>query len=172
MPSAQEIMMGSRVAHVRELKAEIERLKAENARLGAENAELKAHFELALLAAAELRELAGDRTARFVIVDGWNLILGANREAASPEALVAQIREERSRRPQDFFWIVFDGPRESCRVENRLRISYTGGTGAHRADRFICDFVRMAKFLGLADVIEVRTHDKDFLSQVRRIVSR
>ena len=54
--SAQDVILGSRVAHVRELKAEIESLKAENAALRDERDSLKAHFDLALLAAMDLRD--------------------------------------------------------------------------------------------------------------------
>jgi hypothetical protein len=51
--NAQDVILGSRVAHVRELKAEIERLRRENAALHDQNAALGAHFDLALLAAEE-----------------------------------------------------------------------------------------------------------------------
>ena len=71
--------------------------------------------------------------------------------------------------PCDLVWIVYDGPRENTVVEPRLRISYTGGTGPHRADRFICDFLRMARFAGTIDRIDVKTCDRDFLSEVRRL---
>ena len=47
--------MGSRVAHVRELKTELEKLKAENAALRKEKEELAAHLDLAILAAEDLR---------------------------------------------------------------------------------------------------------------------
>jgi len=153
--------MGSRVAHLRELKTEIDKLKADNAALRLENETLKAHFDQALLAALELRE--GEPLE---IWDGWNLILGAQKAAKDRDELLAQAKASGKR-----VWIVFDGPRESVRTEGRVRVSYTGGTGEHRADKFIVDFVRMAKYLGLADKVSVRTNDKDFLSQVRRLVA-
>ena len=56
--SAQDVILGSRVAHVRELKTEIEKLKAENARLHDENESLNAHFAQALLAAAPRLEVS------------------------------------------------------------------------------------------------------------------
>ena len=40
--SSQDIIMGARVAHVRELKSEIERLRAENTRLRDECESLRA----------------------------------------------------------------------------------------------------------------------------------
>lgn len=165
--NAQDVILGSRVAHVRELKTEVERLKADNQRLRDENAALSAHFELALVAAQDLRTLPAE--GKYLIVDGWNLILGAGRQAGDPADLVARIKAELATRPDDFAWIVFDGPKENAWQDGRVRVSYTGGTGQHRADRFICDFMRMAKYLGLSERIEVRTHDRDFLGKIERI---
>ena len=158
--SAQDIIMGSRVAHVRELKAEIEKLKAENAALRDERDSLKAHFDLALLAAMDLK--AGEPLE---IWDGWNLILGAKKEARDRADLIARAQASGRR-----VWIVFDGHDENVRLLGaNVRVSYTGGTGEHRADKFIVDFVRMAKYLGLADKVSVRTNDKDFQKTVQRL---
>ena len=166
---SQQIIMDSRVAHVRELKTEVARLRAENASLRAENEELSHHLDLAMLAAEDLRGLSPD--GKLVIVDGWNLVLGAENEAKSPSELIEQAKRHLGDCPQDFVWIVFDGPRENSRVEGRLRVSYTGGTGPHRADRFICDFIRMARFRGDISRIVVKTHDKDFSKEVNRLMS-
>ena len=158
--SAQDIILGARVAHVRELRAEVERLKAENAALREASASLRAHFDLALLAAADLRD-----GGELEVWDGWNLILGSAKEARGRDELVARAQACGRR-----VWIVFDGPDEAVRrVDARVRVSYTGGTGEQRADRLICDFVRMAAFLGLADRVTVRTHDKALLAQIRRL---
>ena len=158
--SAQDIIMGSRVAHVRELKSEIEKLKAENAALCNERDSLKAHFNLALLAAMDLK--AGEPLE---IWDGWNLILGAKKEARDRADLIARAQASGRR-----IWIVFDGHDENVRlIGANVRVSYTGGAGEHRADKFIVDFVRMAKYLGLADKVSVRTNDKDFLKTVQRL---
>ena len=158
--SAQDIIMGSRVVHVRELKAEIEKLKAENAALRDERDSLKAHFDLALLAAMDLK--AGEPLE---IWDGWNLILGAKKEAKDRADLIARAQTSGRR-----VWIVFDGHDENVRLLGaNVRVSYTGGTGEHRADKFIVDFVRMAKYLGLADKVSVRTNDKDFQKTVQRL---
>ena len=81
--SAQDIILGSRVAHLRELKTELEKLKAENARLHDENQSLKNHFDLALIAAEDLRGLSPE--GKLVIIDGWNQILGAQKVARNPE---------------------------------------------------------------------------------------
>ena len=158
--SAQDIIMGSRVAHVRELKAEIEKLKAENAALRDERDALKAHFDLALLAATDLKD--GEPLE---IWDGWNLVLGAQKAAKDRADLIAQAKASGKR-----VWIVFDGHDENVVQDGKVRISYTGGTGEHRADRFIVDFVRMAAYLGLAGRVTVRTNDKDFRKAVGRFL--
>ena len=170
--NAQDIMMGSRVAHVRELKAEIERLKAENARLRTESETLRAHFDKALLSAEDLRTLPEGHWLE--VWDGWNLILGAQKAAHDREELLAQaaarveVTEGRAH-----VWVVFDGRDEAAsRPLPGVRVSYTGGTGAHRADRFVCDYLRMAMYLSLVERIAVCTNDKDFRRDVRRLGAR
>lgn len=165
--TAQDIMAASQLTRSRELQTALTKAAAENARLAAENAELKAHLDLAILAAEDLRTLP--EGGKLIIVDGWNMILGANRKACDPKELIAQARAHLQEHPLDFVWIVFDGPRENARVDGRLRISYTGGEGEHRADKFICDFLRMAKFRGSLERIVVETEDKDFRKEVERL---
>lgn len=166
---AQAVVLSARAANIRELKFEISRLKTENARLRDENAMLMAHFDMAVLAAAELEKLS--EGAKLVFVDGWNMILGSPKEACDKAELLRQAEKHVEEHPGDMVWIVYDGPRASCTTQGRVRVSYTGGTGAHRADRFICDFLRMARFSGFTDRISVRTNDHDFRKQVERLSS-
>lgn len=166
--SANDIILGARVAHVRELKTEIARLREENTRLRNECESMLAHFDIALLAAGDLRALPPD--GRLEIWDGWNLILGA-KAARDRGDLVAQARrrvEESGGKTR--VWIVFDGPRESSSAEAGVRVSYTGGGGPQRADRLITDYVRMAAWLGLGDLVAVRTIDKDLARQTARLI--
>ena len=165
---AQAVMLGARVAKVRELKAELEAARAEKARLADEYRALKAHFDLALLAAQDLRALPAE--GEFVIVDGWNQILGADRRYRSREELTAAYRRHLEAHPGDFVWIVYDGPRLSSSATGRLRVTYTGTQGAHRADRLIVDFLRMAVYLDLAARIRVETDDRDFRRAVDRLL--
>jgi len=158
--NAQNVINGSNVVRLRELKAEVARLKSENAVLRDANAQLAAHLDLAVAAARDLESLADG--ARMVVYDGWNLILGAGREAKDREELKAQALKHLAENPSDLVWIVYDGPRFASVLEGRLRVTYTGGAGEHRADRFICDFVRAAALRGAADRIAVRTRDRDF----------
>lgn len=167
--STQDAIIGARAVHIRELKGEIAKLRAENLRLRNEAQSLKAHFDLALVAARDFESLG--EGGRIVILDGWNLILGAQRTATSRDELVRQAKAMAAERPADRVWIVFDGPRAASTVEDGVRVTYTGGVGQHRADRFVCDFLRMARWLGAADRVEVRTCDRDFLAEVARLRS-
>lgn len=163
--SSQDVILGARVAHVRELKAEVAKLKETNAALRDEMNSLKAHFDLALLASIDLAALPAG--GKMVIIDGWNKILGANRTARDRDDLLKQAKAHTEKCPDDFVWIVFDGPRASSQVDGRVRVSYTGGTGLHRADKMICDFLRMARWIGKGDKVEVLTDDKDFLKEIK-----
>lgn len=157
----------ARLVRVRELQTALTKAAAENLRLKTENEMLFAHFDLAILAANDLAALPPD--GRLVIVDGWNMILGANKVAKDRAELIAQAKAHVAEHPSDFVWIVLDGPRASSSVDGRVRVSYTGGVGAHRADKFICDFLKMARFRGDIRRVEVRTDDKDFKKEVKRI---
>ena len=167
--NAQDMIEAARLVRVRELQTALTKAAEENRRLREENEMLAAHFDLAVLAAGDLAALPPD--GRFVVVDGWNMILGSKREAKDRDDLVRQAQEHVAAHPSDFVWIVLDGPRASSRVDGRVRVSYTGGVGAHRADKFVCDFLRMARFRGDVRRIEVRTNDKDFRKDVKRICS-
>ena len=157
--NAQDIIRSAQLTRVRELQTALTKAAAENTALREELDSLKAHFDLALLAAMDLRD--GEPLE---IWDGWNLILGAKKEAKDRADLIAQAKASGRR-----VWIVFDGHDENVKLDGRVRISYTGGQGEHRADKFIVDFVRMAAYLGLANRLTVRTNDKDFRKAVERL---
>jgi rRNA-processing protein FCF1 len=70
-------------------------------------------------------------------------------------------------------WIVFDGKDANSYRAGVYRVTYTGGTGAHRADRMIIDYVNAAKVLGL-DVsrIVVETADKGLSKRIISLGAR
>ena len=159
--NAQDIIKSAQLTHVRELQTALTKAAAENTALHNELDSLKAHFDMALLAAMDLKD--GEPLE---IWDGWNLILGAQKEAKDRADLIAQAKASGKR-----VWIVLDGHDENVHLLGaNVRVSYTGGEGEHRADKFIIDFVRTASYLGLADRVSVRTNDKDFLRQVNRYI--
>ncbi|MGN0846763.1 MAG: hypothetical protein ACI4RA_05200 [Kiritimatiellia bacterium] len=168
--TANEIFQDSRVSRVRELRAEVARLNEELAQTRAELDGLRSHFSLALAAAFDAAQLpAGGRLA---VIDGWNALLGSasvltpEEKKADPRAkrerLCAIVRDWLDAHPQDAAWIVFDGARADGHAEGRLRISFTGGEGPHRADRMICDYLRMRRISGAAHGVVVFTEDADF----------
>ena len=159
--SANSIIFESRMTHIRELKTELEKLRRENAALRDENASVKSHLDLAVLAAEEL-----GKGETIELWDGWNMILDAKVEAHNLEDLVAMAKAKGGK-----VWIVMDGPKENVINDGDVRVSYTGGTGEHRADRFIIDFVRMARYIGRADQVTGRTNDKDFRLSCLRLQS-
>ena len=167
---SQDVIFGARVAHMRELKTALEKANAEIQRLRGENAALLAHFDMALVAGVDFRSLP--EGGKMVVVDGWNQVLGAGKTARDRAELEAQWREYLEAHPLDFVWIVYDGSRAGSTCEGRLRISYTGGEGPQRADRFICDFARMALWLGHPDRLEVRTGDKALAKSVAKALAR
>ena len=137
-------------------------MRRENAALRDENASIKSHLDLAILAAEEL-----GKGETIELWDGWNMILDAKVEAHNLEELVAMAKARGGK-----VWIVMDGSRENVINDGSVRVSYTGGTGEHRADRFIIDFVRMARYIGREGQVSVRTGDKDFAKTVRRLMEK
>ena len=168
--TANDILNGTRVAHVRELKAEVSRLKEELARTHAELESLRSHFDLALAAARDADLLPEGGV--LLVVDGWNALLGSasvlppdarrTHPGEKADALRALVRAWLEAHPPDRAWIVFVGGRAGGRTEDRLHTTFTGGTGPHRADRMVCDYLRMRQLAGATHNVVVLTEDRDF----------
>lgn len=168
--TANDILNGTRVAHVRELKSEVARLREDLARTQAELESLRSHFDLALAAARDADLLP--EGGRLLVVDGWNALLGsasilppdARRACAAEKecALRSRVRAWLEAHPLDRAWIVFDGGRAGGTAEDRLHVTFTGGTGPHRADRMVCDYLRMRRLAGATHAVTVLTEDRDF----------
>lgn len=168
---SQATILASRIARIREYKDEIARLRAENLRLRGEVEARESHFSLALMAAVDFALLPHD--GRFIIVDGWNIVLGdGRRKKRNPKRIVEIARRHLAIHKADFIWIVWDGQDEGGWQDGRLRVSWTGGTGKQRADRFICDFIRMARWRGLAERLRILTSDKELKKSAKRLVRR
>ena len=167
--SAQDIFLGAHVQKVRELKAENARLKSECAAAKDALLSLRSHLDDALLVLDDARNLSADGALH--IWDGWNLVLSAEKVAASRTQLVEQAKAFLRDNPRDRVWIIFDGPDERVTNDSRLRISYTGGAGEQRADRAILAFARAAFYLGLTTRLRVRTNDRALLKSLSRFVA-
>ncbi len=166
--TANDIIRDTRVAHVRELKAEVARLKEELSRARDAYASLESHFALALAASRDAERMPPD--AELLVVDGWNAVIGTRRldadaRHAGRDRLVEALRARVAANPHLHVWTLFDGTEMNAEADGRLRVGYTGGTGAHRADRMVCDYLRMRKILGLNHPVTVVTDDKDFAKE-------
>lgn len=155
--NTQGLQIGARLNEARKLREERDALKQENSRLRDELECLTANLEFAQTVMSDLKA----EGCRLVLVDGWNLILGAQRKFADREELMAHYREELAKDGNLRVWIVLDGPKANTMCEGRLRVSYTGGTGGQRADRFIRKVAAAARFLGLGDKVTIHTFDKE-----------
>ena len=165
--TSDDIFRDTRVAHVRELKAEVARLKEELARERGERESLDSHFAIALAAVRDAERMP--QGAELLVVDGWNAVIGTHRldtdaRRAGRARLLEKLRTRVAADPLLHVWAVFDGAEMNAasEAEGRLRVGYTGGNGAHRADRMVCDYLRARKILGLNHPVAVVTDDRDF----------
>lgn len=172
---ANDIVADARVMQVRELKTALADAKARLAKAESERDAIVAHCALGVSAIRDFERLGGDGELR--IVDGWNAILREKNVSKLSAEAVSGLKGEYlaalgivapaggDAPPADGpmrTWIVFDGSVANSYRSGPYRVTYTGGVGAHRADRMIVDFINAARLLGL-DVsrIVVETADKD-----------
>ena len=172
---SNDIVADARMMHLRELKTALADAKARLLKAESERDALAAHFSLGLAALHDFEHFAAG--AEFRIIDGWNAILRMKNVSKLHADTVSALKREylaklgitppsATESPVDLppvaAWIVFDGKVANTYRSGPYRVTYTGGIGAHRADRMILDYVNAAKILGL-DVsrITVETADKD-----------
>jgi len=170
---SNDIFADARVMQVRELKAALAETKARLAKAESERDLLAAHFPLGMAALHDFESLAAESELR--IIDGWNAILRMKNVSKLSSENISDLKKsyltglgisepapEGADLPPVSSWIVFDGKDANSYRAGAYRVTYTGGTGAHRADRMIIDYVNVAKVLGL-DVsrVVVETADKD-----------
>ena len=180
---ANDIINSTRVARVRELKAELAATKTRLVQAEAERDSLIAHLHMAMMALHDFELLP--QGVVFRIVDGWNAILRGRNVSKLAAEDVSRLKSEylsslgisppsadgeaQTVKPekQVAVWLVFDGPEENSYRSGHYRVTYTGGTGPHRADRLILDYVRLVKLLGLsASRIVVETADKSLAKKL------
>ena len=183
--TANSIIEDARVARVRELKTALAAAKERLVRVEDERDSLLAHFDLALVALHDFEQLGEE--AQLQIIDGWNAILRHRNVSKLTSEEISQLKADylaslgivppgvssapqpasaegfgaASPQPTSLIWIVFDGSEENSYRCGAYRVTYTGGTGPHRADRLILDYVHAARILGLdTSRITVDTADK------------
>ena len=181
--TANYIIDAARITRLRELNSELARVKARLNAIEQEHNALTSHFDIALSALHDLRQLNDDEVFR--IIDGWNVILRNRNVERLDASTVSRFKSEflkrmgaERRRTGDEAkacvplpirtWIIFDGSDEGSYVTGECRVSYTGGVGLHRADRLIADYVHAAKLLGLnPSRICVETADKELVKKIK-----
>ena len=177
--TANSVIEEARVARVRELKTALAEAKERLVRVEEERDSLLAHFDLALVALHDFEQMG--EGAQLHIIDGWNAILRHRNVSKLTSEEISQLKADylvhlgivphppplppqpsthNSQRSTPI-WIVFDGCEENSYQSGAYRVTYTGGTGPHRADRLILDYVHAARILGLdTSQITVETADK------------
>ena len=180
---SNDIIADARVMRLKELKLSLADVKARLAKMEAERDVLSAHFSLGLAALRDFERLPEGAVLR--IVDGWNAILRFRNVSKLSADDISRLKKEYlaglgvtppsdaddSVHPESLppvaTWIIFDGKVANSYRCGEYRVTYTGGTGAHRADRMILDFVNAARILGL-DVsrITVETSDRDLARSI------
>ena len=165
--NANDIFRNSRFEKMSELKTYLAQVVQERDALRTEIEILKSHFFLAVMAAQDVMRLGDD--GEFIIVDGWNAVL--NNKTREHSTVQNAAKQYLASHDNVFIWIVFDGDKANSILEEngKLRVTYTGGKGDHRADRMICDFVRMVVLSGSKVKVTVHTNDKDFREEVKKI---
>ena len=181
--NSNDIIADARIMRLRELKSSLDDVKARLAKVTAERDMMSAHFSLGLAALHDFERLPDG--AVFRIIDGWNAILRLRNVSKLAPEDISLLKKEylaglgiepppdagatvcSGDLPPVTTWIVFDGKVANSYRCGGSRVTYTGGTGAHRADRMILDFVNAARVLGL-DVsrMTVETCDKDLIRHV------
>ncbi len=187
--TANNVIDDARVARVRELKTALAATKERLVRVEEERDSLLAHFDLALVALHDFEQLG--EGAQLQIVDGWNAILRHRNVSKltsedisklkadylaslgivppsvclNPQSAFAKATADKpstsNSQPSTLTWIIFDGSEANSYRSGAYRVTYTGGTGPHRADRLILDYVHAARILGLdTSRIMVDTADK------------
>ena len=187
--TANSVIEEARVARVRELKTALAETKERLVRVEEERDSLLAHFDLALVALHDFEHLG--EGAQLQIIDGWNAILRHRNVSKltseeisklkadylaslgivppsvclNPQSAFAKATADKpstsNSQPSTLTWIIFDGSEENSYRSGAYRVTYTGGTGPHRADRLILDYVHAVRILGLdTSRIMVDTADK------------
>lgn len=126
------------------------------------------------------RALAG-RTAAILLIDGHNVLFGlparynpprggAVNDAEKRKKLTADIARITAPNPAVRAWIVFDGPtRHDTQAAPNVRVTYSGGTGEHRADNVILDNIRFFKSAAPETTVFLVSNDQDLSQSARKL---
>lgn len=120
-------------------------------------------------------------TETILLCDGHNIIFGLPARYNPPRGRTATDAEKRQHFVQDVVrlvaaspalraWIVFDGPtRSDTEAAPNVRVTYSGGTGEHRADGVLVDNVRFFKSAQPEVPVLLVSDDRELCSNARRL---
>ena len=126
------------------------------------------------------RALAGHIPA-ILLVDGHNVLFGLPARYNPPRGAALNDAEKRKRLTEDIVritapnpavraWIVFDGPtRSDTQAAANVRVTYSGGTGEHRADGVLLDNLRFFKATSPETAVLLVSNDHDLCSEARKL---
>ena len=126
------------------------------------------------------RALAGQNPA-ILLIDGHNVLFGLparympTRGTSLPDAdkrkkLTDDIVRITAPNPAVRAWVVFDGPtRSDSQASPNVRVTYSGGTGEHRADSVILDNLRFFKSSSPDTPVILVSNDNDLCAAARRL---
>ena len=126
------------------------------------------------------RALAGKIPA-ILLVDGHNVLFGLPARYNPPRGGALSDAEKRKKLTDDVVrltapnpavraWIVFDGPtRSDTQAAANVRVTYSGGTGEHRADGVILDNLRFFKSTSPDTAVLLVSNDGDLCLAARRL---
>jgi len=126
------------------------------------------------------RALAGQLPA-IVLIDGHNMLFGlparynpprggAATEADKRNRMIADIVRIAAPSPAVRIGIVFDGPeRMDTHASPNVRITYSGGTGEHRADHVLLDNLRFYRKSDPEMTVMLVSNDVELCTSARRL---
>ncbi|MDR2849062.1 MAG: hypothetical protein LBW77_00715 [Verrucomicrobiota bacterium] len=132
-------------------------------------------------AAAQLSRALSGHEAAILLVDGHNVLFGlpsrynpgrgaALSEAEKRQRLADDIARIAAPNPALRVWIVFDGPtRSDTQAAPNVRVTYSGGTGEHRADGVLIDNIRFFKSASPDTPVILASNDQDLCAGARRL---
>ncbi|MDD5707126.1 MAG: NYN domain-containing protein [Kiritimatiellae bacterium] len=130
-----------------------------------------------------LRAALAGRKPTILLIDGHNTLFSLQSRYLPPQLkglpdwnarnrLVDDLIAMTAGRPTCRAWIVFDGPVQSDHSPaHNVRVSYSGGTGEHRADRLLTDNVRFCVQSG-AEAVLLVTNDGPLMATAERLGAR
>lgn len=126
------------------------------------------------------RALAG-HLPTILLVDGHNVLFGLPARYNPSRGTALNDAEKRKKLTEDIVritapnpavraWVVFDGPtRSDTQAAANVRVTYSGGTGEHRADGVLLDNLRFFKTTSPETAVILVSNDRDLCSEACKL---